>query len=231
MREVMRELESMGTAQNRKIYQRHGAGEVLFGVSFANLKKLKRKVVSAEGKKGVNHELSLALWNTGNADAQTFATLIAEPAKLNVETLESWVEGLRYYLLADLIGDVAAQSPASMQLLKNWTSSKIEFKKRTGYALLNYLAREDMHLADSFFEPYIKVIERELQASDNRAKEGMNNCLIAIGGRSASLKDQVLQAAKSIGVVEIDHGETSCKTFVIEAYVNKIWDRKKLRSK
>jgi len=33
-REIMKELEALGTAQNRKVYRRHGAGENLFGVSF-----------------------------------------------------------------------------------------------------------------------------------------------------------------------------------------------------
>ena len=48
---VMRELEANGTAQNRKVYARHGAGENMFGVSFANLEKLRKQIK-------VNHELS-----------------------------------------------------------------------------------------------------------------------------------------------------------------------------
>ena len=35
--EVLETLRSLGTAQNVKTYRRHGAGENLFGVSFANL--------------------------------------------------------------------------------------------------------------------------------------------------------------------------------------------------
>ena len=70
-------------------------------------------------------------------------------------------------------------------------------------------------------------MEQELQNSANRAKEGMNNCLIAIGGRNEALRARVLEAAKKIGPVEIDHGETNCKTFIIEEYLERMYQRKK----
>ena len=42
--ETMAELKKTGTAQNIKIYKRHGAVGNMFGVSFANLGKLKKKI-------------------------------------------------------------------------------------------------------------------------------------------------------------------------------------------
>jgi hypothetical protein len=36
-KDVMGQLERLGTAQARKTYARHGAGENMFGVSFADL--------------------------------------------------------------------------------------------------------------------------------------------------------------------------------------------------
>ena len=41
--EAIKELESLGTEQNRKIYRRHGAGAALYSVSFANLGRLKKR--------------------------------------------------------------------------------------------------------------------------------------------------------------------------------------------
>ncbi len=43
LEEVMQQLEEYGTEQNRKTYKNHGAKEPLFGVSFANLKLLKKE--------------------------------------------------------------------------------------------------------------------------------------------------------------------------------------------
>ena len=42
--EVMQCLEKSGTAQNRKIYARHGAHEPMFGVSWAHLKILTKRI-------------------------------------------------------------------------------------------------------------------------------------------------------------------------------------------
>ena len=58
----------------------------------------------------------------------------------------------------------------------------------------------------------------------------MNNALIAIGGRNAKLKKLALAAAKKIGKVEVDHGDTSCKTPDAAAYINKMWARKNVQS-
>ena len=56
---------------------------------------------------------------------------------------------------------------------------------------------------------------------------GMNNALIGIGGRSANLRRKAIAAAKRIGPVEIDHGDTDCKTPDAIPYIEKMWARKK----
>jgi 3-methyladenine DNA glycosylase AlkD len=84
---AMQTLESLGTAQNRKVYPRHGVGENLFGVSFADLGKLTKQI-----KK--DHALALQLWQTGNHDARILATMIADPQEMDENTLQSWASGL-----------------------------------------------------------------------------------------------------------------------------------------
>lgn len=42
--EVKKELEALGNAQNRKVYKRHRSDKNLFGVSYVNLNKLKKKI-------------------------------------------------------------------------------------------------------------------------------------------------------------------------------------------
>ncbi|MED1116921.1 DNA alkylation repair protein, partial [Bacillus paramycoides] len=90
LEEVMQQLEKYGTEQNRKTFKNHGAKEPLFGVSFANLKLLKKKI-----KK--NHDLANSLWETKNMDAMTLATMILDPKKLTSEQLNRWVQQVDYY--------------------------------------------------------------------------------------------------------------------------------------
>lgn len=47
---ILGELEAQGTAQNRKIYARHGVGEAMFGVSYATGgSRLHREDVGSQG--------------------------------------------------------------------------------------------------------------------------------------------------------------------------------------
>jgi len=65
LQEAMKQLESCGAAQNRKIWVRHGIEREMFGVSFANLYKFQKQIE-------VDHELSERLWATGNHYAVIF---------------------------------------------------------------------------------------------------------------------------------------------------------------
>jgi 3-methyladenine DNA glycosylase AlkD len=86
IQQAVAELKKLGTDQNRTVYQRHGVGDKLYGVSFANLKNLKKEIKT-------DHELARRLWATGNHDARILATMIADPEEATPELLDSWKDG------------------------------------------------------------------------------------------------------------------------------------------
>ena len=51
----------------------------------------------------------------------------------------------------------------------------------------------------------------------------MNLAVIAIGCRSPGLRKAALAAAKRIGKVEVDHGDTACKTPDAAEYIQRSW--------
>ena len=51
----------------------------------------------------------------------------------------------------------------------------------------------------------------------------MNMAVIVIGGRNAALRKSALAAAKRIGQVQVDHGDTACKTPEAAACIEKAW--------
>lgn len=57
----------------------------------------------------------------------------------------------------------------------------------------------------------------------------MNSALIAIGIRNEGLERQVIEIAREIGKVEVDHGATSCKTPDVESYIKKVRERAEKR--
>jgi hypothetical protein len=57
----------------------------------------------------------------------------------------------------------------------------------------------------------------------------MNNALIAIGMRNDALRERALAAARAIGKVVVDHGETGCVTPDAASYIKKAADRARRR--
>ena len=218
--EVMHELQALGTEQNRKIYRRHGIGENMFGVSYANLGALKKKIKT-------DHVLAQALWASGNHDARVLATMIADPAQMTDRDLEAWAKDLDNYAIVDNFVGLAAKTAFVRKKAGQWCKSKDEWIGRAGWHLVGQLAMRDPDLPDDDFEARLAVIERDIHTRKNRVREAMNNTLIAIGIRNAALQKKAIAAARRIGAVDVDHGETGCKTPDAVPYILKAVARKK----
>ncbi|GAA4385299.1 DNA alkylation repair protein [Hymenobacter koreensis] len=224
--EIYAQLQALGTEQNRKIYRRHGASGDLFGVSFANFSQLKKQL-TGRGKDAAHaHALAQQLWATRNFDAQLLATMIADPRQLTEVAADAWAADTHCHMLADALATLVGGTQYAQGKVREWTSSPGEMHQRIGYSLLNGLALRSSALPDSFFEPFIARIEAGIAVAPNRAKEAMNNCLIGMGSRNETLRQQVEAAADRIGPVSIDHGDTSCQTFEVRPYLAKVWARK-----
>ena len=81
--ETMKELAVNGSAQTRKAYRRHGMSGKMYGVSYAALGKMRKKIK-------IDQPLAEQLWATGNFDARVLATMIADPNEIRVGTLNTW---------------------------------------------------------------------------------------------------------------------------------------------
>lgn len=87
LKEALAALKKAGTAQNRKVYGRHGVKGEMFGVSYATLGSLKKKIK-------LDHVLAVQLWKTGNHDARVLATMVADPAAATGKEIDAWVKDL-----------------------------------------------------------------------------------------------------------------------------------------
>lgn len=214
---LMQELEAAGTAQACKIYRRHGVPDPMFGVSFAKLGELKKRLK-------VNQELALGLWSTGNADARQLAVMLADPKAFSRAEWQAWAEETLCPSLASAVGDLAAKGPMAMDLAKAWSEDPRELVMRAGWSMVAQFAIGEgpgPSLDDAYFEAQLARIEAGLHAAPNRGRQNMHNALIAIGSRNAALEAKAIAAARRLGPVHIDHGETGCKTPDAEAYILK----------
>ena len=216
-KDVLRELEAMGTAQNRKIYARHGFEAPMFGVSYANLGKLKKRIKVDQG-------LAEELWESGNYDARVLATMIADPASMKVSVLDRWVR--QAGRISGVISSVVAKHPKAVERVDKWVKSNDEWIGTAAYHAVADLA-QNAELPDAWFAKHLETIEAKIHKAKNRTRYAMNNAVIAIGGYRAKLTKKAIAAAKRIGKVEVDHGETNCKTPDAVPYIQKMVARGK----
>ncbi|MGH9842625.1 MAG: DNA alkylation repair protein [Blastocatellia bacterium] len=214
-KEVMKQLEAMGTAQNRKVYARHGVpADKMFGVSYANLYALQKKIK-------VDQALADRLWASGNHDAQVLATLVADPAAMSDKQVDEWEKELDNPALTEMFIQFVSKSPLARKKADKWNKSKDELTGQAGWGLIARLALDDKELPDDYFEEYLKVIGADIHNRKNRVRYQMNGALIAIGCRNENLEKKALAVAAKVGKVEVDHGETNCKTPDATEYIRK----------
>ena len=222
--EVLQELESLGTAQNRKVYKRHGACENLYGVSYANLRRMAKQLK-------VDHALAQELWSTGNHESQLLASMIADPVTAEESLVDRWITELADRIVTNEFTVFVSKTPFFQAKTEEWLTSEDEWIGRAGWQLSALLAMNDKDVPDSYFENHLETIERDIHTRKNMVRDAMNSALIAIGIRSPALEKKALSAAKKIGKVDVDHGETSCKTPDAAEYIRKTVERNKQRKK
>ena len=202
---ILDELRRLGTEQNRAAYGRQGVGGEIFGVSSTELGRLRKRIKR-------NHALALGLWGSGVHDARVLGIMIANPAELEGHTVDAWVRDLDNCVLADAFGNLVAASPLARARMERWVAAKGEWAGRTGWNLVSLLATNDRELPDSVFEPYLARIERDVRFARSRVREAMMRALAAIALRGPALAASAAAAAKRIGKIGVDDGETGDRT-------------------
>ncbi|MBL0870606.1 MAG: DNA alkylation repair protein [Phycisphaerales bacterium] len=220
LKEAMAALEKAGSAQTRKTYTRHGAAEPMFGVSFAALKKLLNTIK-------VDQELAEALWETGNFDARNLAAKVCDPANFPSKVLDAWAATPIAWVWGGYVGQIAAEGPHGKAKAEKWLAAKNEATRAAGWCAVAAMAMIDEATPDTWFARRLAEIEKGIAAASNRHRYLMNNALIAIGCRGAALRKAATAAAKRLGTIEVDHGDTACKTPEAIGRLEKAWERAK----
>jgi 3-methyladenine DNA glycosylase AlkD len=217
----MTRLKKLGKERHRKTFIRHGAPEdpeKNYGVPIGDLKPIQKKI-----KK--DYALAKELFATGNSDAQYLAGLIADETRMTKADLNRWAREAAWNMIANsAVGGVAADSPHGVALATKWIDAKQEQIAMTGWTTLSGCAavRPDDDLDLELIARLLNRVVGEIHGERNRVKDAMNMFVISVGCYVAPLKDKALAAAKKIGKVEVDVGDTACKTHLAADYIRKV---------
>jgi hypothetical protein len=89
------------------------------------------------------------------------------------------------------------------------------------------MAMIDESMPDSWFVERLAQIEKTIHGAPNEHRYMMNSAVISIGCRNAALRKAALAAAKRIGTVEVDYGDTDCHTPDATESIEKAWAHSK----
>ncbi len=214
VQDVLSTLQSKGKATTAKTYLRHGVKDETYGVSHGELGKLQKKLKQ-------DHRLAQRLWRTKIHDARILATKIADPTLADDKLIQRWVKDVKDHVLSGAVATFVAQSSLAESAALEWIDSPREFTASTGWAVIAELATKSA-LKVTLSKRLITRIKREIHESQNRVRHTMNGALIAIGGSMPDLFEPAFKAARAIGRVDVDHGDTSCKTPDAVTYISKM---------
>src|SRR5215510_8197564 len=129
VKEVLAQLKSLGDEKIVAHNKKWGAGDNQFGVKLGDIRKLAAKNEN-------DHELGIALWKTGNVDAQFLAALLINPKKLSAAEMEKIVRSASYVHVADwLNSNVLKNHPDKESLRQKWMTDDDPWAARAGWGL------------------------------------------------------------------------------------------------
>lgn len=216
--EVMAELKKKGSEQTRKTLRRHGVTGDLFGVKIGDLKPIAKRING-------DQELAYQLYATGNYDAMYLAGLVADGSLMTKRQLDSWAKLATCSAISEYtVSKVASEHPRARDLAVKWIKSKQDSIACGGWCTyIGVLAtRPDEELDFDELEELLDRVVQQIHSAPNSVRYSMNNYVIAVGTYVKPLLRQAKQAAKSIGTVTVDMGDTACKVPLATAYIAKV---------
>jgi len=217
--EIMAELQSLGSEQTRKTFARHGAPKSsMYGVKVGDLKKIVKKI------KG-NQALAMDLYATGNSDAMYLAGLVADGNQMSKPQLERWAKQASWYMLSEYtVAGVAAEHDAGRGLAVKWIKSKEPKLAASGWstyaAIVSTRADEELDMQE--IEQLFDRVTEGIHQAPGRVAYTMNAFVISVGCCVKPLLAKAKRAAKLIGVVQVDLGDTACKVPLATAAIAKV---------
>lgn len=216
---ILAQLKKKGTEQARKTYARHGmAPEHTFGVSIADLKLIAKTIKGQQA-------LACELYSSGMMEAMYLAALVADGAQMNAKQLDQWVEGASdLRMVAEYnVPWVTVENPKARELALKWMKSKRELVAAAGWCTYSGLLAitPDDALDLTEIEKLLNTVVKEIKTAPNRVRSTMNGFVIAVGTYVKPLLKQTKVAAKQIGAVAVDVGDTECKIPLASAYIEK----------
>lgn len=163
-----------------------------YGVAMRDIKLLGKEL-------GHSQALASALWDTGVYEARMLASFVGDPAALTAVQMDSWCREFDNWAFCDAMSfNLFDRTPHAWAKVRQWSSNKNEFQKRTAFALLWSLTMHDKQATDAQFMQGLTLIERAADDERNFVKKAVNMALRAVGKRNRVLNGAAVETAQRL---------------------------------
>ncbi len=167
-------------------------GDKRLGVSVPEMRKIAKQI-------GKDHQLALALWQTGIPEALMVAAMIDRPELVTAEQMDAWVQDFNAWDVCDQVCmNLFEKTPLAWQKIAEWSQRQEEFVKRAAFALMACLAWHDKQASDAAFHRFLPVIKTGASDGRNFVKKAVSWALRNIGKRNANLHTFAIGAAQEL---------------------------------
>lgn len=190
---VLAWLQKHSSARNREGMARYGLpSDNALGVSVADIRLLAKRL-------GRNHQLALALWDTGVYEARMLTTFVDEPSRVTPSQMDRWCRDFDSWGICDtLCFHLFDKTPHAWKKIAKWSDARAEFVKRASFALLASVALHDKKAPDKLFLDSFPLIERAASDERNFVKKAVSWALRGIGKRNAVLHNASVKLARRL---------------------------------
>ncbi len=168
--------------------------ENAIGVDTTSLKRLATEIGLRR-----NHDLALALWDTGIYEAMTIAVWIDDPGQVTEGQMDRWAADFGSWDLCDhACFTLFDRSPYAYKKCLEWAEDEREYVKRAGFAMMAGLAIHDKKSPDEAFVQFFPLIVKGASDKRHMVKKAVSWALRQTGKRNLALNAAAVAVAEEM---------------------------------
>jgi len=192
LKETLAQLKALGSEKMRVQNKKQGAGDNQFGVRHGDIRTLAKEIQP-------NHELAVALWESGNIDARLLAILLIQPKKLSVEEMDRMVRSANFVRVADWLNAYVVTNHPDKELLRQqWMADADPWAARAGWSLTSERIAKSPEGLD--LPAILDRLETEMPDAAPEVQWTMNSCLAGIGIHFPKQRQRAITIGEALGI-------------------------------
>lgn len=219
LNETMARLEALGDEKMRAFNKKRGSGDNQFGIKMGDIRTVAKKIKA-------DHNLALALWDTGNVEARLLSTLIVAPNSLTVDQLTQMVKSERYTQVADWLYSYVIKMHSETEVMRKlWMQETDTMCLRAAWSLTSGCVVRNPGVLD--LPGILDYLEVNMPLAAPEVQWTMNSTLAQIGIQFPEYRARAIAIGEALGIYRNYPVSKGCTSPFAPIWINEMVKRQK----